>query len=303
MKKQRIPYNFFIYAKIPHQFWGIGPARMMRHSQYTINGSIRSLLDNMAISSGPQVEVDVRMLKKGEDPSVINPWRIWLRDSGDPDTPAVRFYNPDSKVSDLINMADQFRKYADEETALPSYTHGDQVPGLNKTASGMSMLMGAANITIKNVVKNLEDFCIKPLLQSLFDWNMQWNERQDIKGDMNIDVRGSSALIAKEMQSQRLIEFLQLTANPIDMQFIDRRYLLRETANALDIDASKSVPEPQDMMNEQAAGFGDPLLMQQTGMVGAGGLPQGSAPGVTQGAGIISGGQTPEITGAMSGYS
>jgi hypothetical protein len=302
MKKQRIPYNFFIYAKIPHQFWGIGPARMIRYSQYSFNGANRAYLDNMAISALPQIEVDVRMLKDGEDPAKIVPGRVWTRDSGDPDTPAVRFSYPDSKGADFINMSDQFKKLADEESLLPSYTHGDQIQGLNKTASGMSMLMGAANITIKTVVKNLEDFCIKPLLQSLFDWNMQWSDKDEIKGDMNIEVRGSSALIAKEMQSQRLIEFLQLTANPIDLQYTDRRYLLKEAANALDIDADKAIPEPQDIYNGQDPSLGNPALMQPPGMGGFGGLPQGTAPGVTQGAGVVPGGQTPEATGAMPGY-
>lgn len=298
MKKQRIPYNFFIYARVPHQFYGVGPARMMRHSQYALNGSVRSLLDNAAISSGAQYEVDVRMLKKGEDPNVIIPWKVWLRDAGDPDTPAVRFYQPDSKVGDLTTMIDLFRKHCDEETAIPSYTHGEQIPGLNKTASGMSMLMGAANVTIKSIVKNLEDFCIKPLLQSLFDWNMQWNDREDIKGDMNIDVRGSSALIAKEMQSQRLIQYLQLTANPVDLPFIDRAYLLREAANALDIDAGKAVPNPNDQYGQA------PSTSPINPMLNAG---MGNIPGVSsqpigsdaQAVGGIQTGQAPITTGTM----
>jgi hypothetical protein len=302
MKKQRIPYNFFIYAKVPHQFWGIGPARMIRYSQYSFNGSIRAYLDRMAISALPQIEVDVRMLKDGEDPSKIIPGRVWLRGSGDPDTPAVRFYDPETRGNDFINMADQFKKLADEESLLPSYTHGDQIQGLNKTASGMSMLMGAANITIKTVVKNLEDFCIKPLLQSLFDWNMQWSDKDHIKGDMQIEVRGSSALIAKEMQSQRLIEFLQLTANPFDMQYVDRHYLLREAANALDIDASKAIPEPQEIMNGQDPSLGNPQLMQPPGMGQFGGLPEGTAPGVTQGAGVMQTGAFGDNSGSMPSY-
>ena len=297
MKKQRIPYNFFIYARVPHQFWGVGPARMMRHSQYTINGAVRSLLDNLAISSGPQVEVDVRMLKKGEDPSLVMPWRVWLKEGGDPTAQAVRFYQPDSKANELTAMIDLFRKNADEETAIPSYTHGEQIPGLNKTASGMSMLMGAANVTIKSIVKNLEDFCIRPLLESLFDWNMQWSEREEIKGDINIDVRGSSALIAKEMQSQRLIEFLQMTANPIDLQYVDRSYLLREAANALDIDADKAVPDLTQY--EQTASQLIPPPQLAPGMEGAGGLPNGAAPGITQGYGNVPYGQITQAPGGM----
>jgi hypothetical protein len=265
MKKQRIPYSFFIYAKVPHQFWGCGPAKMMRHSQYTINGSIRALLDNMSISSLPQVEVNINMLKDGEKSNEIYAGKIWQRNSGDPSDPAVRFYYPPSKAQEFINVSDQFRKYADEETALPSYTHGDEIPGLNKTASGMSMLMGAAQISIKSVIKNIEDYGVRPLLESLYDWNMQWSDKEEIKGDMSVDLRISSSVIAKEQQSEQLIRFSQLTANPIDMQYVDRVYLLREIANTLDIDASKAIPDRAEI-NGQDNGYGDPQVIQPPGM-------------------------------------
>lgn len=253
MKKQRIPYSFFIYAKVPHQFWGCGPAKMMRHSQYTINGSIRALLDNMSISSLPQVEVNINMLKDGEKADEIHAGKVWLRDSGDPSDPAVRFYYPPSKVQEFINVSDQFRKYADEETALPSYTHGDEIPGLNKTASGMSMLMGAAQISVKSIIKNFEDYGIKPILSSLYDWNMQWSDKEDIKGDMAVDIKISSSVIAKEARSEALTKFSAMTANPIDMQYVDRVYLLREIANTLDIDASKAIPDRTQITGQQDA--------------------------------------------------
>ena len=34
---------------------------------------------------------------------------------------------------------------------------------MTRTASGMSMLLGAASLNIKTVIKNLDDFLLKPL--------------------------------------------------------------------------------------------------------------------------------------------
>ena len=270
MKKQVIPYNFFQYNKVPHQFWGISPARMVRSSQLGINGVVRSILDGMAMVAVPQAEINVTMLKEGQDPSIMKPGQIWLRDSGDPSTPAVRFFQPNIPTGQLIDMGEMFKSYADDETSLPAYTYGDQGNELNKTMGGMTLQMNAASLPIKSVIRNLEDFCIKPFITSLFDWNMQWSDKEDIKGDMQIDVIASAALLAKEQRSQQMMQLLNITANPLDAKFIDRKYLLGEIAKSMDIDPDKAVPTqmpeeeqpqaPQDTVLDQARAS---LLMAQ----------------------------------------
>ena len=248
MAKQRIPYNFFIYNKVPHQFWGVSPARMIKHSQAIANGSVRALLDGMAMASIPMAEVNVHMLQDGQDPRVMRPGQVWLKDSGDPSVQAVRFFQPQVPTNQLIQMTEMSKSFADDESSLPAYTYGDSSQEINKTAQGMSMQMNAAALPIKSVVKNLEDFCIRPLIESLFDWNMQWSDDESIKGDMQIQVLGTSALIAKETRAQQLMQFLNITANPLDMQYIDRKYLLEQIAKSMEIDVKKAIP---DQMPEQ----------------------------------------------------
>ena len=262
-KKQRLPYQIFHYQRVIHQFWGISPARMMRDSQETLNASVRSLLDNMAISSAPQVEVNTNLLAAGEDPNDFKPWKVWKRDSGDPSVPMMRFYQPNSNVQPISSLIEMFRRFADEETALPSYTHGQQISGMNKTASGMSMLMGAANTSIKGIVKNIDDYMIRPLLESLYDWNMQWSDKHEIKGDMKVDARGATTLVAKEIQSQRLTQFAQMTANPIDVNYVNRPALLRSIAESMDINAKEIIKDDEEIQREQA-------IQQQASIEGGG---------------------------------
>jgi hypothetical protein len=252
MKKQRIPYNFFQYNRIPHQFWGIGPVRMLRSSQLGINGIVRSMLDGMAMTAIPMAEVNVHMLKDGQNPAVLKPGMIYLRDSGDPSVPAIRFFQPSVPTSGLMALKDMFRTFAAEESAMPSYSYGSDSPEINDTtAKGTAMRMNAAALPIKSVVKNLEDNCVKPFLISLFDWNMQWSDKEEIKGDMEIKVLVTSTLMAKEQKTQQLLQFLNLTGNPIDLPLVDRSYLLKQAAKVMEIDVKKAVPDKTEEVPQQ----------------------------------------------------
>lgn len=247
-----IPYNIFPYEKNPHQFWGTGVPRMMRDSQTTMNAATRIYLDNVALSSGPMVEVNTDIMASGEDPTDLYPWRVFLREGGDGNQPMVRFYQPQSNSPALVSVIELFRRFADETTALPSYTHGQTQSSLNRTATGISILMSNANIVLKSVIKNIDDYLTKPMIRSLYDWNMTWNENENVKSDMRVLAKGSTALIQKEVQSQRLLQFLSLISNPLDEAMINREPLLRDIAKSLDIDPDEVIKTQEELMNEQA---------------------------------------------------
>lgn len=237
------PYNICPYEKNPHSVWGIAPPKMMRHSQATMNAAMRIAIDNGAISSGPLIEVNKDLMAPGTDPQKIYPWKVFVREGGDPAAPAVRFYQPEANQSAIMQIMETARRFADEETSLPSYTHGMQSNAMNSTATGMSMLMGAANINLKSVIKNMDDYLIRPVVEALYHWNMEYSDDPTIKGDMKVVARGSTALLQKEIQSQRLMQFMSITANPIDAPLTDRQYLLREAAKAMEINSERAVPE------------------------------------------------------------
>tara|TARA_X000000950_G_scaffold197326_2_gene237602 strand:- start:10242 stop:12251 length:2010 start_codon:yes stop_codon:yes gene_type:complete len=247
-----IPYFIFPYEKNPHAFWGTGVPRMMRDSQNTMNAATRIYLDNVALSSGPMVEVNTDIMASGEDPTELYPWRVFLREGGDGNQPMVRFYQPQSNSPALVSVIELFRRFADETTALPSYTHGQTQSSLNRTATGISILMSNANIVLKSVIKNIDDYLTKPMVRSLYDWNMTWNDNEMVKSDMRIIARGSTALIQKEVQSQRLLQFLSLINNPMDAQMVNREKLLVDIAKSLDIDPDEVIKSQEELMNEQA---------------------------------------------------
>ena len=296
----RIPYNCFPYERNPHQFWGTGVPKMMRDSQATMNAATRIFIDNMAIASGPMVEVNTDFLEAGEDPRDLHPWKVFLRSGGDPNAPAVRFNQPIANANGLTSIIELFRRFADETTSLPSYTHGETAQSLNKTATGMSILMGNANVALKSTLKNIDDFLIVPLIQSLYHWNMEWSDNEKAKGDLKTVARGSTSLIQREVRSQRLLQFLSLISNPMDMAIVKRKELLTEIAKSMDINPDEVLKTDRELEIEAqaqqqqmlaASGAGGGLLGGPAPMEGIDDLSNGAAGGLSGQVGDRSGPQ------------
>tara|TARA_B110000977_G_scaffold173865_1_gene227330 strand:- start:3418 stop:3984 length:567 start_codon:yes stop_codon:yes gene_type:complete len=118
---------------------------------------------------------------------------------------------------------------------------------MTRTASGMSMLLGAASLNIKTVIKNLDDFLLKPMGESYFQWNMQFLESKlNVKGDLEVKATGTNSLMQKEVRSQRLTMFLQTAQNPAIAPFIKMNKLISELAYSLDLDPDELINNPEE---------------------------------------------------------
>ena len=253
LKPESIPYKFVPYEKVLHRFWGVGIPKMMDDSQDVMNAAARALLDNAALTAGPMFQIDVSKLPEGvslEEAKKIYPYRLWFYDGQRGEGPMVQAIHVQSNQSQLSAIFEMFRKFADEETSLPSYTHGEQGQGLNKTASGMSMLMTAANVALKSVVKNIDDYATQPLIQSLYHFAMRWSDNDSAKrGDLDVVPMGSTALVAKEIQSQRMMQAMQVTSNEVFGPMTNQRFLLNEYFKSLDIDPDKAMRPEESMQS------------------------------------------------------
>ena len=118
--------------------------------------------------------------------------------------------------------------------------------GVGRTASGISMLMSAANGSIRTVVKNVDDYLIRPLGKSFFAFNMQFDFDPSIRGDLEVNASGTESLMANEVRSQRLMQFLQVAQNPVLAPFAKMDYIIREIAKSMDLDPAKVTNSMQD---------------------------------------------------------
>ena len=289
----RLPYMVCPYEINPYQFFGVGIPENMDDAQTIMNGHARMAIDNLALAGNLVFDVDETMLVPGQDMKVF-PGKIFRRQSGQPGQSihGVKFPNT---ANENLMMFDRFRQLADESTGIPSYSHGTTgVQSTTRTAAGMSMLMGAAALNIKTVVKNIDDYLLRPLGESMFAWNMQFNEdTPEIRGDLDVKARGTSSLMQKEVRSQRLMTFLQTASNQNLAPFVKWHSVLSEIAKSLDIEPEKLINDP-----ERAAIFAKIMGMANGNQGNQGGSEQ---PDMAQGGKAPPGANPQDATGVGGG--
>ncbi len=233
-----IPYFAAPYEMNPYSIFGVGIAENMDDTQTLMNGFMRMAVDNAALSGNLLIEIDETNLVPGQDLSVY-PGKVFRRQGGAPGQAIFGTKFPNVS-NENMQMFDKARVLSDESTGFPSFAHGQTgVTGVGRTASGISMLMSAANGSIRNVVKNIDDYLLAPLGKAFFNFNMQFNFDKEIKGDLEVKARGTESLMANEVRSQRLMQFLQVVQNPALAPFARMDYIVREIAKSMDLDPDK----------------------------------------------------------------
>ena len=285
---KRIPYCAAPFEINPYSFFGVGLAENMSDTQTLMNGFMRMAVDNAVLSGNLVFEIDETNLVPGQDLQVY-PGKVFRRQGGAPGQALFGTKYPNVSTENMM-MFDKARSLADDATGIPSYSHGQTgVAGTGRTAAGISMLMGAAQLSIKSVVKNLDDYLLQPLGEALFAFNMQFDFDKEARGDLEIKARGTESLMKNEVRSQRLLQLLQMSGNAAVAPYLKIPVILRELGAAMDLDAEK-------LINDEREAFKQAEILKA-----AGGLPteQGQAQGVNPadpsggGGGNIGVGQAP----------
>lgn len=255
----RKPYYKASYETIPGSFWGNAITDLCRDTQDSCNATARALVNNMAISSGPQVVYNVDRLPQGENITQLYPWKTWqvTSDPMNGTGPLMQFFQPESRASELLTVFERFSALADEYTGIPRYMTGDSPSGgAGRTASGMSMLMGNAGKSIKQVIATIDMFVTEPLISRLYYHNMRYADDPDLKGDIRVVATGAAQLAAQDQSAQRRNEFLQLaTQNEVVKQIVGMEGIsrvIREVASGLGMNVDEIVP-PVEVLRVQWA--------------------------------------------------
>lgn len=245
----RRPYFKASFQDIPGSFWGRGVPKKMTDVQTVCNGVARSLVNNVAISSGPQVEIFTDRISAGEDITTLYPWKIW-QTKADPTGGghrALNFTQPQLNARDLMAVYEFYSRLADDHTGIPAYGSSQTQQGAgSRAAAGIAMLLTIGAKGIKQVISNIDVGLIEPVVERNYQWNMQFNPDESIKGDVQIEAMGARSLVAKEQIQVRRQEFLQSTANPFDAPLMGqegRSKLLRSVAQGLDLPGKEIVPK------------------------------------------------------------
>jgi hypothetical protein len=285
-KPAKIPYVAAPYELNPYSFFGVGIAENMDDTQTLMNGFMRMAVDNAVLSGNLIVEVDETNLVPGQDLSLY-PGKVFRRQGGAPGQAIFGTKFPNVSSENMM-LFDKARQLADESTGFPSFAHGQTgVTGVGRTASGISMLMGAAAGSIKTVIKNVDDYLLRPLGEGFFRFNMQFDFDPEIKGDLEVKARGTESLMKNEVRSQRLMQFLTIASSPALMPFAKFQYVIREIAKSLDLDPDKVTNNMSEaaLQAEMMKQFQAPLPDQPGAPAGADAMDMTGAGGGTIGVG------------------
>lgn len=256
----RRPYYTSSFEKVSGSFWGLCPPELMSGIQRMCNAAARALANNMGLSSGPQVDVNVDRLADGETIGDIRPFRVWQTVS-DPNgssttDPAIKFFQAQSNANELLAVYERFERMADDATNIPRYAYGNErIGGAGQTAAGLSMLMESANKGIKAAIRNIDRDVIRKIIEQVWFYNMLYHPDPSIKADIKVVARGASVLIAKDNAQARRTELLAATNNPTDMSIIGidgRSTMLREVFKAADMPES-IIPSIEKIKQSMAA--------------------------------------------------
>ncbi|WP_319780014.1 hypothetical protein [Maridesulfovibrio sp.] len=231
-----IPYQFDYFVEDEDSIWGDGLPTLLRHPQKALNSAMRMLLDNAAVSCGPQVAANMSAFTQDEDPRDIYAFKFWPFRSVEDMNKALKFFSVPSYTNELMALVRVFNDMVDD-MSVPRFMGGDgsQMRGAGKTARGLSMLIGAAHQILKDLVKSHDENITRPFFKKMYFWNMQFNSRKDIKGDFEIIATGTSVLMAKEVQLERMQTVLAITDNPRFEGWVDDEKLLKEISKNLEL--------------------------------------------------------------------
>lgn len=249
-------YSVFNLEKDEAGIFGFGIPYIMRDAQTALAGGWRMLMDNMGLSSGPQIVINEEAIEPVDGTWEITPRKLWRRKgTATPDMKPFETFDIPSHMDELLTVIDQAKENIDEETGLPMLAQGEQGSQVTKTAQGMSLLMNSVNVIFRRIIKNWDDDMTTPNISRQYDWLMQFSPKENIKGDYHVDARGTSVLLVREMQSANMMTFLQLfPGHPVLGRFLKEDGLpaLRRLAQSMMVPADEVIKSDAEIKEQEA---------------------------------------------------
>jgi hypothetical protein len=239
---ERSIYDTAAFEKVAGSIYGRALPEILEDMQGLGNNALRAINNNMGLASGPQVGINLSAIGENENSQEMYPWKRWYyaSDPAAPTAPPLMFFQPNDNSQNLIAVFEKAMTYADEMSAIPRYASGgERVGGAGRTASGLAMLMGNVAKVFGYTAGGIDKSVLDPKLQYLYTMKLLSDDTGMFRGDETIRARGAIFAAKSEVERTRALEFLQLTANPIDMGIIGpqgRALVLSEVAEHLGFD-------------------------------------------------------------------
>ncbi len=250
----RLPYDVLAWQRRPGLPWGTGISRKVRTVQRILNGALRGMMDNSGLTSGPQIVIG-NGITPMDGKYAITGRKLWRAEADVIDVrQAFYAFVPPSVQSEMMNIIEWAMRRAEDATGMPAMLQGIRGDA-PETLGGMQMQNNNASSVLRRLAKRFDDYVTEPHIQRYYDWMMQHSDNDDIKGDFQIDVRASSALVERDAQQQFLQTLVAASVNPA--YEIDPAKLMSELLKGARYDPKRIQYSPEKLQQMQPQA--DPL--------------------------------------------
>ena len=266
-----LPVDVYCWRKADDSPFGYGLPDELEHQQRVVNSAWRQVMDNGRTSLGGQIVIKKGMIIPQNGSYEITPNKVWLaKDELDDVRAAMTTFEFNSHLEELLAIAQAAMQFSDMESGMPQIMGGER-GSAPETVGGMVMLYNNANGVLRQRVKLYDDSITKPHLSRYYDWKMANDPDVNIKGDFEIDARGSTALVERDIQNQALLNLANITNNPRYIPHLREREELKAILKAFKVDP-ESMMKPEDQVMQE---------MQQQAQQGAPADPRIEAAKIT----------------------
>jgi hypothetical protein len=294
---QRRPFNVAFWETIPHETVGCGVPENMQDSTMAQNGAWRAFMDNKALAGNLMLFWKSSGFKPGQDMNPRPGGQYELEESVRNVRDVYDWISPPDIGAGLMEMFQVAERLGDIESANPSMLQGEMSRNMPDTAYQSHQLVEAANKVIGQVIKNIDEGHIEPDIEAMYHYNMEVNQREDIKGAFDCQATGFSGYNDRILTGNAILNALSFgLSNQFTQAYMKVPEHLKEIYKAKSLDPDNFL-KSQDQVDQEAAQKMMAMAQLQAppgvgGMEGSGNppveesaLPPGAPPGGMMGGG------------------
>lgn len=245
-----LPVDVYCWRKADDSPFGYGLPDELEHQQRVVNSAWRQVMDNGRVSLGGQIIIKKGMVIPQNGSYEITPNKVWLaKDELDDVRAAMTTFEFNSHLQELLAIAQAAMQFADMESSMPQIMGGEK-GSAPETVGGMVMLYNNANSVLRQRVKLYDDNITRPHIARYYDWKMANDPDPKIKGDFEIDARGSTALVERDIQNQALLNLANITNNPRYIPHLREREELKAILKAFKVNPEELM-KPEDQVQQE----------------------------------------------------
>lgn len=248
------PYAVSIWKRDPGSIFGFGHPLLLADPQRVVTQAYHMILDNAALTSGPQVAMYKKYVQPVDGDWTLQPNKVWhLTDPSKTVNEAIQFFNPTNVIGQIMPVLNLAMQFGDTESATPETAAGLSSPQNVDSATGQLIMQHASTTLLDFQSQDWDDEVTEKVIRRFYAWNMQFSKKEYIKGNYVIDVKSSSEYKNKQMYIRDLERLSMETAqNPALADVINIDAMTRARLAAMHLPDNRIVRTPEEVAQIQA---------------------------------------------------